>query len=62
MELKELKNLTRLNLYRTQVTNQGLNELKELKKLADLNLGLTKVTDAGVKGLQDSLPECKIHR
>src|SRR5271170_1713675 len=47
-DLKELKNLTLLNLGFTQVTDAGLKDLKELKNLTSLNLQDTKVTDKGV--------------
>jgi RNA polymerase sigma factor (sigma-70 family) len=52
-ELKDLKNLTLLDLYDTQVTDAGLKELKELKNLTSLNLRFSKVTDAGLKELKD---------
>ena len=52
--LKDLKNLTSLNLCSTQVTDEGLKELKDLKNLISLNLSETKVTDAGLKELKAS--------
>ena len=61
-ELKELKQLTTLNLCNTQVTDASLKDLKELKQLRTLHLGRGKVTDAGVKDLQEALPKCKIVR
>jgi len=60
--LKDLKQLTSLALYNSQVTDAGLKELKDLKQLTTLHLGGARVTDAGVKELQAALPHCKIHR
>ncbi len=59
-ELKVLTNLKELNLFETEITDEGLVHLKGLTKLETLNLGYTKITDAGVKSLQKSLPGCKI--
>ena len=61
-ELKDLKQLTSLNLDNTKVTDAGLKELKDLKQLTSLNLYATKVTDDGVADLQKALPGCKITR
>jgi internalin A len=52
-ELKDLKQLTSLNLEGTQVTGAGLKELKDLKQFTRLNLFATKVTDAGLAELAD---------
>jgi hypothetical protein len=52
-EIKDLKNLTALDLCQTQVTDAGLKELKDLKNLTALDLCDTKVTDEGLKELKD---------
>src|SRR5215475_10522525 len=52
-ELKELKNLQEVVLFRTAITDAGLKELKELKSLQWLHLGFTKITDAGLKKLKE---------
>ena len=59
-ELKDLKQLTTLDLFFTGVTDAGLKELKELKQLTTLYLGHTLVTADGVADLQKALPGCKI--
>jgi hypothetical protein len=51
--LKDLKQLTSLALYNSQVTDAGLKELKHLKQLTTLYLNNTPVTDAGLKELKD---------
>ena len=62
-ELKDLKQLTTLDLDGTKVTDAGLKELKDLKQLTSLNLMNTEqVTDDGVADLQKALPGCKISR
>jgi Leucine-rich repeat (LRR) protein len=60
-ELKDLKNLTTLDLSETKITDAGLKELRELKKLASLSLANTQITDTGLKKLQKSLPTVRIH-
>jgi len=52
-ELKELKQLTTLDLSGTPVTDAGLKELKELKQLTYLVPYETPVTDKGLKELKD---------
>jgi len=52
-ELKDLQNLTTLNLYGTDVTDGCLGELKGLKNLTTLQLYGTAVTDTGLKELKD---------
>jgi hypothetical protein len=49
--LAELKNLQKLGLGGTKVTDAGLKELVGLKSLQTLDLRFTKVTDAGLKEL-----------
>jgi Leucine-rich repeat (LRR) protein len=58
--LKELANLSYLDVGGTQVTDAGLNDLKELKNLSSLYLGRTQVTNAGIDELRKALPKCKI--
>ena len=64
-ELKELKNLRRLQLANNEdITDAGLKELSRLPELRFLDLGGTQVTDAGLKELKDlpSLQELGIGR
>jgi internalin A len=61
-ELKELDNLTTLDLFLTPVTDVGLKELVSLKGLTFLNLAATKVTDTGVTEFKKALPRCIIQR
>jgi hypothetical protein len=58
--LKEVTQLERLYLGRTNVTDMGLEYLKGLKQLERLWLDETYVTDAGVADLQKALPGCSI--
>lgn len=61
--LKELKDLRKLGLGETAISNDGLKELQHLSKLAELHLdGCQRITDAGVKELQDALPSLRITR
>jgi internalin A len=57
-ELADLKNLTTLSLFGTQVSDAGLKELSGLKNLTTLDLDSTQVT--GVAELKKSLPKCHI--
>jgi internalin A len=59
-ELSALKQLTELDLRKTQVTDEGLKELSALKQLTSVNLYATNVTDEGVAELQRTLPNCRI--
>jgi hypothetical protein len=52
-ELKNLKSLTTLQLFGTEVSDVGLKDLKDLKNLTTLGLAFTKVTDVGLKQLKD---------
>jgi Leucine-rich repeat (LRR) protein len=56
-ELEHLKNLTQLSeleLIDTRITDAGLDRLKGLTKLEKLNMiGATKLTDAGLKHLKE---------
>jgi hypothetical protein len=63
VNLKELENLTTLNLSNTAVTDAGLDALVGLKKLKNVNVSFCpKVTSAGVAKLQKALPSVKITR
>ncbi|MCU0708327.1 MAG: hypothetical protein MUF23_08555 [Pirellula sp.] len=59
--LKEVTQLERLYLGRTNVTDAGLEQLKGLTQLERLWLNGTYVTEAGVADLQETLPECTIY-
>ena len=56
--LKELENLTLLDLQETQITSQGLKNLEGLKNLKDLWLSGSGVTSTSE--IQKALPNCKI--
>lgn len=58
-ELKELNNLTTLDLFLTSVTDVGLRELASHKRLTFLNLMSTKVTEAGVAELKKAYPTAR---
>ena len=60
--IKELKNLTFLDLVATKVTDAGAKELKEFKNLTTVFLNRTRVTDEGVKELKEALPNCQIRK
>lgn len=61
-DLKELKGLEELYLYRADVTDAGIAYLRELVGLRWISLMGTRVTDAGVAELQAALPNCTIVR
>ena len=46
-----------LSLYRTRVTNAGLEALKELKSLREVDVRYSRATQAGVNALRAALPE-----
>jgi len=54
--LKNLKNLTYLNLYGTGITDAGLVHLKGLTNLKKLYLWQTKVTSSGADDLRKAIP------
>ena len=58
--LAGLPNLESLNLYGTQVTNDGVAKLAGLPKLKKLYLWQTKVDQAGIDALKAKLPECEV--
>ena len=49
VHLRDLKELRKLNLFRTPVTDKGIGALKHLVKLETLLVGGTGITDAGMK-------------
>ena len=51
-ELPKMKNLTKLDLNQTEITDGGLDAVAQLKELQWLNLYGTKVTDAGLLKLK----------
>jgi Leucine-rich repeat (LRR) protein len=51
--LAELKNLRKLWLFRTAISDATLTHLSELSQLRELHLHGTKVTDAGLKSLTE---------
>ena len=55
-----MKDLEKLNLNFTKVSDAGLKDIATLTKLELLGLSFTQVTKDGVKKLQESLPKCKI--
>ena len=60
--VRGLKNLARLELRQTQITDAALEIIGGMKKLEYLDIAKTGVSDEGVKQLAQSLPKCKILR
>ena len=60
VHVQKLKNLNRLGLKWTSITDMGLLHLKTLPKLKSLQLEGTRVTGAGISELRKTFPECKI--
>ncbi len=52
LELLEGLPIKKLNLFRTAITDSGLEHLSKLPQLEELDLGITKITDEGVKLLK----------
>ncbi|MBX9668828.1 MAG: protein kinase [Candidatus Obscuribacterales bacterium] len=52
LELLEGLPIKKLNLFRTAITDSGLEHLSKLPQLEELDLGITKITDEGVKLLR----------
>ncbi|MNL56507.1 Leucine Rich repeats (2 copies) [compost metagenome] len=50
-EIAKLKNLTKLHLEHTGVTDQGIAQIKSLPHLEYLNVIDTKIGDAGLKNI-----------
>jgi hypothetical protein len=61
-DLAGFKQLQKLYLGHTRITDTGLKELAGMKQLQDLYLLSTSVSDPGVAELQKALPKCKILR
>ncbi|QDV16223.1 Leucine Rich repeats (2 copies) [Gimesia panareensis] len=53
VHLKELNNLTTLELAGTKISDAGLEHLKELNNLTTLNLTSTRISDAGLVHLKE---------
>ena len=60
--LRGLKNLARLELRQTQITDRAIDALATLTGLKSLDIGQTGITDAGAERLAKALPQCKITR
>jgi hypothetical protein len=58
--LRRLRNLEKLWLYDTNITDAGLEHLKGLKRLTHVDLHNTQVTYAGVSALRAALPAANI--
>jgi hypothetical protein len=56
-----LKELRKLNLSGTQITDAGLAKLRALKGLKELWVNGTKVTLGGVRQLERDLSGCKVN-
>ena len=59
--LATLKQLRRLRLSHTKVSDAGLVHLEKLTQLESLQLWGTNVTESGVKKLKAVLPNCEFH-
>ena len=59
-QLRGMTELRELNLYRTRITNAGLERLKAMKHLAALDLRYTRATRAGIDSLRGKLPACRV--
>ncbi len=58
--LADLKQVKRLSLAGSGLTDAGLHDLHGLTKLTYLDLRRTKASAAGIAELQKALPKCKI--
>jgi internalin A len=58
--LSGLSNLSTLNLYGIQITDEGLKELSGLTSLTTLDLSYSRVTEDGLMQLKKTLPKVKI--
>ncbi len=54
------KELTRLSLEGTKVSDAGLAHVKDCNNLKSLDVRGTKVSAAGIETLRKALPKCKI--
>ena len=58
--LKQLPELEQLNLYGTNISDEGLKQLASFKKLSVLYLWKTKVTATGVEQFKKERPDVKV--
>jgi hypothetical protein len=58
--LKDCKNLTRLDLDRTQLSDKGLDRIRQFPQLKFLSVLKTNVTAKGIDALKKDLPGCRI--
>jgi hypothetical protein len=49
-----------LNLYRSRITNAGLDKLRRLSRLQLLDVRYSGVTNAGVDTIRAALPKCRV--
>ncbi len=61
-QLGELKQLERLSLANSKVSDDGLKHLSGLSALRELDLSGTPVTAAGAAAFAKALPKCKVIR
>ena len=54
--LTNFKQLKKLSLFQTQVSDAGIPQLKRLTNLETLLIGGSKISEAGAKELQKALP------
>jgi hypothetical protein len=59
--VKGLTELVELSLFKTKITDAGLEHLTGLKKLKEVELNETKVSKAGVEKLKKALPDAYIY-
>ena len=57
----DLAKVTRLGLWSTKITDEGLKEVVKLQKLDTLRLYGTQITDVGLAELKKALPNCEIY-
>jgi Leucine-rich repeat (LRR) protein len=62
VQIGRFKQLQRLDLVRSSLSDDDLSHLKGLTKLSTLDLSNTRVSDAGVNELQQTLPNLRITR
>ncbi|MEQ1751388.1 MAG: hypothetical protein ABL974_18335, partial [Prosthecobacter sp.] len=58
--LQACQNVKRLHLYRTEVTDVGLQKLRSLQSLTWLTISLTKATDNAIVAFKTAKPQCKV--
>jgi hypothetical protein len=57
-----MKNLQRLGLFASKITDMGLMQLARHRSLQRLDVGQTAVTPAGLAALRQELPKCEFNR